>query len=274
MIGPRAMADMMTYPGDPSLSDAEKERYRRQIMVPEIGLSGQERLKAARICVVGLGGLGSISAYYLAASGVGRLRIVEPDLVEAGNLNRQLIHWTSDLGRSKIESGREKLSALNPEIAVETLRLRVNPENVREAVGESDLIVDATDNLPARKTLNRFAVDAGIPFVFGGVEGFGGMLMTVLPGRSPCLECLFPGGDLKEDREIGVPGPIPGVVASLQALEVLKIILGTGTPMAGRLLLFRGLQMSFREVRVDRNPDCLVCGQARRREWKTRASRS
>lgn len=258
---PKTTADV----DGPFLSPAETSRYRRQIVIPEVGLAGQRRLKSARVCVVGLGGLGSISASYLAAAGVGRLRLVEYDRVEAGNLNRQLLHWTSDLDRPKIESGREKLSALNPEIEIETVDLEVNPENVREAVGDCTLIVDGTDNLSARKTLNRFAVDTGIPFVCGGVEAFGGMLITVLPGRSPCLECLFPGRDRTGNREIGVPGPLPGVVASLQALETIKVILGIGTPMAGRLLLFRALEMSFREVRIDRNPACPVCGPAERR---------
>ncbi|MFO7784673.1 MAG: HesA/MoeB/ThiF family protein [Thermodesulfobacteriota bacterium] len=259
------MADTRADAGDHFLSPAETARYRRQIIVPEIGPTGQLRLKAARVCIVGLGGLGSISASYLAAAGVGRLRLVEYDRVEAGNLNRQLIHWTSDLGRPKIDSGREKLSALNPEIEIETVGLQVSPENVREAMGDCTLIVDATDNLSTRKTLNRFSVDAGIPFVCGGVEAFGGMLITILPGRSPCLECLFPGRDRTGDREIGVPGPMPGVIASLQALEAIKIILGIGAPMAGRLLLFRALEMSFREVRVEQNPDCPVCGPAGRR---------
>ncbi len=241
------------------------ERYRRQIILPEIGEHGQQRLGEARVCVVGLGGLGSVSAVYMAALGVGTLRIVDSDHVEATNLNRQVIHWTSDLGRPKTDSALEKLQALNPEIHVEAVRLEVNPETVAEAVGDCELILDATDNLPVRKTLNRYAVDQGIPFVCGGVEGFSGMMITVIPGDSPCLECLFPGEERMGPREIGVPGPLPGVVASLQALEALKVLLGIGSPVSGRLLLFRALDMRFREVRVDRNPDCPVCGFPRRR---------
>ncbi len=240
----------------------DRERYRRQIILAEVGEGGQERLGAAQVCVVGLGGLGSVSATYLAAAGVGRLRIVDSDLVEAGNLNRQVLHWTPDLGRSKTASAREKLEALNPGVRVEAVEMRVSPGNVREAVGDCTLIVDATDNLPTRKVLNRFAVEAGIPFVCGGVEGFSGMLITVIPGRSPCLECLFPGDVSPEEREIGVPGPMPGVVASLQALEAVKLLLEIGSPLSGRLLLFRGLDTTFREVGVDPNPDCPVCGSA------------
>jgi molybdopterin-synthase adenylyltransferase len=258
------MIDATGNPGGASLSPAERERYRRQIIVPEIGECGQGRLKAARVCVVGLGGLGSVSATYLAAAGIGYLRAVDCDCVEPGNLNRQLLHWTADLGRSKADSAREKLSALNPEVEIETVQMEVTPETVGEAVADCRLIVDATDNLATRRVLNRFAVRGRIPFVFGGVEGFGGMVLTVAPGDSPCLECLFPGPDREEPREIGVPGPLPGVVASLQALEAIKLILGAGSPLLGRLLLFRGLDMTFREVGVDRDLDCPVCGPAGR----------
>ncbi len=243
-----------------SLTSEERDRYRRQMILAEIGEDGQKRLKAARVCVVGLGGLGSVSATYLAAVGVGRLRIVDSDRVEVGNLNRQVIHWTSDLTRLKTESAREKLEAVNPCVEVDAFGHEVTWANVGEAVGECTLIVDATDNLPTRKVLNRFAVQRGIPFICGGVEAFSGMLFTVIPGRSPCLECLFPGEDRMEDREIGVPGPVPGVVASLQALEAVKLIVGIGSTLSGRMLLFQGLNTTFREVQVDQNPHCRVCG--------------
>jgi len=258
------MTDATENPLGPVLSPEERERYRRQIIIPEIGERGQGRLKAARVCVIGLGGLGSVSATYLAAAGIGYLRAVDCDCVEPGNLNRQFLHWTSDLGRPKADSAREKLSALNPEVEVDAVRLEVTPETAEEAVGDCRLIVDATDNLAVRRILNRFAVRRRIPFVFGGVEGFGGMVLTVVPGDSPCLECLFPGPDRRGEREIGVPGPLPGVIASLQALEAIKLILGAGSPLMGRLLLFRGLDMTFREVGVDRDLDCPVCGPAGR----------
>ncbi len=245
----------------PPLSPKEKERYRRQIILPQVGEEGQQRLKAARVCVVGLGGLGSISATALAATGVGTLRVVDRDRVDLGNLNRQTAHWTADLGRPKTESAREKLLALNPEILVEAVALDVNSENAGEAVGDCSLILDATDNLAVRKALNRVSVSRKIPFIYGGVEGFSGMVTTLVPGSSPCLECLFPGEDPDAGREIGVPGPMPGVVASLQALEAVKLILGIGRSLAGRLLMIRALDMTFREVRMDRqNPRCPVCG--------------
>ena len=242
------------------LSPEEKERYRRQLILPEIGEDGQRRLKGARVCVVGLGGLGSISATVLAASGVGTLRVVDRDRVETGNLNRQIAHWTADVGRPKTDSAREKLLALNPGIRVDAVQMDVNRENAAEAVGDCALILDATDNLAVRKALNRVAVAGRIPFVCGGVEGFSGMVTTVAPG-APCLECLFPGEAAEGEREIGVPGPMPGVVASLQALEAIKLILGIGRPLTGRMILIRALDMTFREVRVDeRNPHCPVCG--------------
>lgn len=243
-----------------SLTSKERDRYRRQMILPEIGEDGQKRLKAAQVCVVGLGGLGSVSAVYLAAAGVGRLRIVDSDRVEAGNLNRQVIHWTRDLSRLKIESAREKLEAVNPCVEVEAFGLEVTEATVEEAVGKCTLIVDATDNLYTRKVLNRFAVQRGIPFICGGVEAFNGMLFTVFPGRSPCLECLFPEEDRMEEREIGVLGSVPGVVASLQALEAVKLLVGIGSSLSGRMVLFRGLDTTFREVHVDRNPHCPVCG--------------
>jgi molybdopterin-synthase adenylyltransferase len=196
--------------GDPFPTPEEAARYRRQIIIPGIGTEGQKRLGSARVCVVGVGGLGSVTAFYLAAAGVGCLRLVEHDRVEAGNLNRQLLHWTPDLGRLKIESAREKLSALNPLISIETVGTNVSPENVDEAVGECAVIVDGTDNLAARKTLNRFAVERSIPFVFGGVEAFGGMLTTVIPGKSPCLECIFPGEDRRRGGGDRGAGPCAG----------------------------------------------------------------
>ena len=229
-------------------------------MLPEIGEEGQRRLKAARVCVVGLGGLGSISAMGLAAAGVGHLQVVDRDRVELGNLNRQVLHGTADVGRFKADSARDRLLALNPEVQIDARRAEITPENVRDVIGDCALIVDGTDNLATRKILNRTAVQEGIPFVYGGVDGFEGMVTTIVPGRSPCLECLFPGEDRAPDREIGVPGPMPGVVASLQALEAIKYLVGIAPALSGRLLLIRTLDMSFHEMCVDRNPHCTVCG--------------
>jgi len=249
-----------------ALSHGERARYHRQLIMPEIGEEGQKKLKAARVCVVGIGGLGSTSAMTLASTGIGYLRLVDKDIVETSNLNRQVIHWTPDLGRDKSASAGEKLSALNPEIRIHAVRMEVTDRNVVEAVGECGLIVDATDNLAVRRVLNRFSVERGIPFIFGGVEGFQGMVTTMVPGRTPCLECLFPAGEDPPQKEIGVPGPMPGLVASIQAVEAVKLLLGVGTCLLGRLLLVRGLDMSMREVAVGRNPRCTVCSAVRRKQ--------
>jgi len=251
-------------PPGPSLSREEKARYRRQMIIPDIGEEGQRRLKAARVCIVGLGGLGSISSMGLAAAGIGYLRVVDCDRVELGNLNRQFLHGTEDVGRFKSDSARDRLLALNPEIRIDGRNVEITQENVQDIVGDCSLIVDGTDNLATRKALNRTAVQKGIPFVYGGVEGFEGMVTTIVPGRSPCLECLFPGEDRSANREIGVPGPMPGVVASLQALEAIKYLVGIGPALSGRLLLIRALGMSIHEMHVDRNPRCPVCGSMER----------
>ncbi len=264
------MADEKILPGrearrdDHGLTRDQRARYRRQLIIPEIGEAGQLKLREALVCVVGLGGLGSISAMYLAASGVGRLRAVDRDRVELGNLNRQVIHWTEDLGEAKTVSAGRKLRALNPEVELEMIRAEVTDASIDGIAAGASVIVDATDNLPARKVINRYAVARGIPFVVGGVEGFHGMVTTVVPGRSACLECLFPGEPPGAEREIGVLGPLPGMVASVQALEVVKLICGAGRSLAGRLLLLDGLEMSFREVRVEADPGCNVCAAGRK----------
>lgn len=252
------------HPPDPLLSRVEKKRYHRQLIMPEIGEEGQRRLKGARVCIAGLGGLGSFSAMELAAAGIGYLRIVDRDRVELGNLNRQVLHGTPDVGRPKSESARETLMALNPEIRIDALMADITSKNVEDMVGDCSLIMDGTDNLATRKILNRTAVQRGIPFVYGGVEGLEGMVTTVIPGHAPCLECLFPGEDRTADRDVGVAGPMPAVVASLQALEAIKHLVGIGSALSGRLLLIRALDMSFHEVSVDRNPHCAVCGSVRR----------
>jgi adenylyltransferase/sulfurtransferase len=244
----------------PDFTREQRERYRRQMVIPEVGEAGQSKLRDARVCLVGLGGLGSVSAMYLAAAGVGRLCAVDRDRVELGNLNRQVIHWTKDLGEAKAESARRKLGALNPEVHLEILRADVTDATISELASGCSVIVDATDNLQTRKAINRFSVQEGIPFVVGGVNGFHGMVTTVIPGISACLECIFPGRAPGGEEEIGVLGPLPGIVASIQALETIKLICGAGRSLAGRLLLIDGLEMSFREVRTEPDPNCKVCG--------------
>lgn len=236
----------------------ESMRYHRQMILPEVGVQGQSRLRGARVFLAGIGGLGSVIAAYLTAAGVGHLRIVDKDRVEISNLNRQILHWTGDIGRDKGASALEKLSRLNPEVRIEAFHEEIRGDNVIELVGNASVIVDGSDSLAARKILNRASIERRIPYVFGGVNGFNGMVTTFFPGMTPCLECVFPGPAVAENAP-GIVGPLPGVIASLQALETLKIILGLGGLLVGRLLSFRGSDMSFKEVAISRNPHCAAC---------------
>ncbi|MBA4418630.1 MAG: adenylyltransferase [Syntrophus sp. (in: bacteria)] len=241
-----------------SLSEDELLRYHRQIIIPQIGEEGQRKIKGAGVFVAGVGGLGSISAYYLAAAGIGRLRIVDRDRVEAGNLNRQIMHWTNDIGAYKVDSASEKLSKLNHYCHIESIQGEMREDNIVELIGDCSIIVDATDNLETRKFLNRASLQKGIPFIYGGVDRFNGMISTFVPGETACFECIFPGA-AGEKRPIGIIGPTPGIIASLQALEAVKIILGLEGILKGRLLFFSGTDMTFREIRIDKNPECRIC---------------
>ncbi len=241
-----------------TLSHEEKIRYSRQLILPEIGEQGQEKLKAAKVFIAGLGGLGSVSAYYMAAAGVGYLRIADKDSVEPGNLNRQILHGTADIGKAKTESAREKLRNLNPHCHIDAVCAEIREETVRELVGDCTLIIDGTDNPETRKLLNRVHLSNRIPFVFGGIEGFDGMVTTFVPGQTPCFECLFPGKTKKKDR-IPVVGPVAGLVASVQSMEAIKLISGISGGLQGRLLYIQGRQMTFREIEVKKNPVCKVC---------------
>ncbi len=234
-------------------------RYSRQIMMKEIGISGQERLRNARVLVAGVGGLGSISSSYLVAAGVGHIRTVDCDTVEISNLNRQLLHWSRDLGRAKVESAMEKLSELNPECEIDAVSRRIDAESAMELSHGSDVIVDATDNLTARKALNMASVRLKIPFIYGAVGGLNGMVTTFMPGMGPCLECLFPLDDTA--AKVGILGPTAGIIASIQAMETIKIIVGAGRSLVGRLLYLYGSDMRWKEIRVDNNPSCAVCGR-------------
>lgn len=240
------------------LTPNEMIRYSRQIRMAEIGSEGQMKLKKARVFLAGLGGLGSVSAYYLAAAGVGHLRIVDKDAVSLDNLNRQILHFTKDIGRAKTASAREKLEALNPECHIEVIQDEIDERSGELLVDGSDLIVDGMDNFRTRRILNRIAVEKGIPFIVGGVDGLSGMVVTVIPGVTPCFECIFPGVD--EEREVAVLGATAGVVASLQVMEAVKVVLGLGKTLSGRLLVFQGSDMTFREITIERNPKCAVCG--------------
>lgn len=240
------------------LSSDEMLRYARQIIMPSIGEEGQEKIKRAKVFIAGLGGLGSISSYYLAAAGVGCLKIVDRDSVDVSNLNRQILHATQDVDTPKTSSAEAKLRSLNPYVRIEAIQQEINAENITDIVSDCSIIVDATDNMETRKALNIASVKMKIPFIYGGVDGFNGMATTFIPGETPCFQCIFP-YETKKRGAPGVIGPAPGVVASLQAMEALKLILGMKGLLAGRLLYFSGVEMTFREIRIERNPDCEIC---------------
>ncbi|MFH1154002.1 MAG: HesA/MoeB/ThiF family protein [Pseudomonadota bacterium] len=239
------------------LSDEELERYSRQIMLPGVGLGGQEKLKTARVLVVGAGGLGSLSCLYLAAAGVGNLVVADPDTVALSNLNRQILHATGDLGRPKTASAHSRLQELNPTIRLDCRQAVFASDTWDALTRDVDIIVDGTDNRRARRLLNRACLARKVPFVFGGVQELDGMVMTVIPGQGPCFECLFPGTD--EPIAKGILGPVAGMIASIQSLEVIKLILGLGQSLAGRLIHIQGLAMRVREVRIHPNPSCQTC---------------
>ncbi len=242
-----------------SLSHEEQLRYHRQIIMPEIGAEGQNKLKQATVFLAGLGGLGSISASYLVAGGIGHIRVVDGDRVTTDNLNRQILHWTDDIGRAKVDSGAEKLKRLNPNCHIEPVNIIIGKDNALKLTGDCAVIMDGTDNLETRKILNRVSIKKKIPLIFGGVEGLNGMVTTFIPGETGCLECLFPFQE-KQQKTIGVICPLPGMVAAIQALEAIKLILGMDGLLKSTLLHIDGVTLAFTSVNIERNPDCFICG--------------
>jgi sulfur-carrier protein adenylyltransferase/sulfurtransferase len=248
----------------PELSHAEFLRYSRHLLIPEVGLQGQRKLKAASVLVVGAGGLGSPVALYLAAAGVGRIGLVDYDVVDASNLQRQVIHGTQSIGELKVESARRRLLDLNPAIEIDIYNLALTSVNAIEVAAPYDLIVDGTDNFPTRYLLNDLCVLTGKPDVYGAIFRFDGQVSVFDARRGPCYRCLFPEppppGLVPSCAEGGVLGVLPGIIGSLQASEALKIILGIGQPLVGKLLLYNSLEMSFDFVNLKKNPACKVCG--------------
>jgi molybdopterin/thiamine biosynthesis adenylyltransferase len=244
------------------LSDEEARRYSRQMQLPEIGLEGQDRIGAERVLIAGLGGLGSIGAYYLAAAGVGHLRLVDRDRVALDNLNRQILHASADIGRSKAVSAAEKLSRLNPHCRVEAIETDIGDENAEALIEGCAVIFDATDNRATRQVLNRASVRRHVPFVYGGISGWQGTASTFIPGQTPCFSCLFP--SMAETVEAEPPpalGPTAGLVASLQCLDTLRLLIGLVPRLSGRLLQFSGSTMEFRTLAIEPNPHCPVCSR-------------
>ena len=249
------------------LSGTEVERYSRHLLLAEVGRAGQEKLRAARVLVVGAGGLGSPAALYLAASGIGTLGIVDCDRVELSNLQRQILFGTDDLAQPKALAAGRRLRGLNPDIAVVTHALELNAENVGAVFGQYDVVIDGTDRLDTRYLVNDACVILGKALVAAAIHRFEGQAMTYLPGRGPCYRCLFPdaaGAAVANCAEAGVLGVLPGVLGAIQATEAIKLVLGVGEPLLGRLLTYDALEMRFREFRFERRTDCAVCGDAPR----------
>jgi adenylyltransferase/sulfurtransferase len=248
----------------PELTSAELSRYARHLTLPEVGIAGQQKLKAARVLCVGAGGLGSPLALYLAAAGIGTLGIVDFDRVDASNLQRQIIHSTNDVGRSKLDSAAEKLAALNPGVKVVRHETRLSSANALEILGGYDLVADGTDNFPTRYLVNDACVLSGKPNVYGSVFRFEGQASVFATLEGPCYRCVYPEppppGTVPNCAEGGVLGILPGLVGLIQATEVIKLILAKGEPLVGRLLLVDALAMRFRELKLKKNPECPVCG--------------
>ena len=247
------------------------ERYSRHLRLPDVGLEGQKRLEAARVLLVGAGGLGSPAAYYLAAAGIGTLRIADDDVVDRSNLQRQILHADARIGMAKVESAAVALSALNPRTQIEAVRERITADNVERLLEGIDVVVDGADNFPARYLLNDACVKLGKPLVYGAVHRFEGQLSVFDAGRhrgsAPCYRCLFPEPPPPEAApncaEAGVLGVLPGVIGLLQATEAIKLLLGIGESLRGRLLQFDALSMRFRETRLLADPQCPVCAPDR-----------
>jgi molybdopterin-synthase adenylyltransferase len=246
-------------------SEEEIRRYSRHIVLPEVGGIGQKRINRASVLVIGAGGLGSPAAFYLAAAGVGKIGIVDNDVVDTSNLQRQILHTSADVGRKKVESARETLLGLNPNLTIVPYDVRLNAGNIRDILKDYDVVAEGSDNFPTKFLVNDACVMTGTPVAMAGIFRFSGQMLTVIPREGPCYRCLIPQppppGAIPSCQEAGVLGAMAGVVGAIQATEILKLILGKGEVLRGRLLLFEALQMRFEPIEVKRNPECPVCSE-------------
>ena len=249
------------------LSGEEIRRYGRHLIMPEVGMDGQKKLKAASVLLIGAGGLGSPLGLYLAAAGVGRIGIVDFDVVDYSNLQRQVLHSTKDVGRPKLASAKERLEGINPFVKIETHEMHLSSENALALFADYDIVVDGTDNFPTRYLVNDACVITGKPNVYGSIFRFEGQVSVFATNDGPCYRCLYPEppppGLVPSCAEGGVLGILPGIIGTIQANETVKLIIGKGEPLIGRLLLFDALKTKFRELKLRKNPDCPVCGQHR-----------
>jgi molybdopterin/thiamine biosynthesis adenylyltransferase/rhodanese-related sulfurtransferase/molybdopterin converting factor small subunit len=250
---------------EPSLSHAEVLRYSRHLLLPEVGLAGQRKLKSARVLTIGAGGLGSPLTLYLAAAGVGTIGIVDFDVVDLTNLQRQIVHGTATLGRPKLESAEARLTDVNPNVRIEKHEARLTSDNALEILGEYDIVVDGSDNFPTRYLVNDACVLLGKPNVYGSIFRFEGQASVFYAKEGPCYRCLYaeppPPGLVPSCAEGGVLGVLPGIIGSIQALETIKWIIGAGESLVGRLLLFDALKLRFRELQLRKDPACPICGE-------------
>lgn len=256
----------MTQPPEASeLTNQQIERYSRHLLLPQIGMAGQQKLKAARVLIVGAGGLGSPVALYLAGTGVGHLGLVDADMVSLSNLQRQILHGTAAVGHPKVESAKDRLLDFNPDVRVEIYNETFTSQSARHIAGGYDLIIDGTDNFPTRYLINDIALQLGIPFVYGAIFRMEGQASVFCTEGGPCYRCVFPRPPAPEGvmtcSEAGVLGAVPGLIGTIQATEAIKQILGLGTSLAGRLLTYDAAAMQFDSISIDNNPDCSVCSR-------------
>lgn len=249
-----------------ALNQEQRERYSRHLLIPQVGEGGQSKLLRARVLLVGVGGLGSPIALYLAAAGVGTLGLIDDDVVDRSNLQRQIVHTDDRIGVAKVESAKRSLEALNPDVKVEAFRARLDQHNAEEIMRQGwDVIVDGGDNFATRYLVNDIAVKLGLPIVHGSIHRFDGQVTTFIPHHGPCYRCLYPDPPPAQFapncQEAGVLGVLPGIIGTLQATETLKLILGIGETLSGRLMTVDALSMRFRELRLGRDPACLACGE-------------
>lgn len=248
-----------------SFGEEQIERYSRHIILPEVGVEGQEKLLSSRVLIAGMGGLGSPAALYLAAAGVSTFGLVDFDVVELSNLQRQVIHSTEDLGKPKVESAKETIKAINPDAMVNQYRQRIGSETIIDAISGYDLVLDGTDNFPTRFLLNDACLLTGKTLVYGAVLRFEGQVSVFAPNQGPCYRCFIPEmpppGAVPSCQEAGILGVLPGIIGIIQATEAIKLLIGVGESLIGRLLLFDALHMKMNEVKLRRDPDCPACGE-------------
>lgn len=247
-------------------SEDQIQRYSRHIILSQVGGEGQKKMRDSSVLIIGTGGLGSPCAFYLTAAGVGKIGLVDSDRVDLSNLSRQILHSTPDVGKEKVFSAKEKLNTLNPDVEIISYQERITTDNIMPIIKDYDVVVDGSDNFPTRYLVNDACVMTGKPLSHGAILQFNGQIFTSIPGKGPCYRCLFaeppPPGEVPSCQQAGVIGAVAGLVGTIQAMEVLKLILNEGKPLVGQLLVIDLLEMEFRKVQISRNKECAVCGDS------------